>query len=82
MRWSSAWKPNPAIFRAALAQLSARPEESLYVGDTYSLDYVGATNAGMRGLLLDVAGTYRDSGLPRIEKLEELEGWLRHCHPE
>jgi putative hydrolase of the HAD superfamily len=70
-------KPNAAIFGAALNQLSARPEESLYVGDTYSVDYVGAINVGMRGLLLDVAGTYRDSGLPRIERLNELEGWLK-----
>ena len=65
-------KPNPAIFRAALDQLSARPENSLYVGDVYSVDYLGATRAGMQGMLFDVSGSYRESGLPRVESLREL----------
>jgi HAD superfamily hydrolase (TIGR01509 family) len=65
-------KPDPAIFRSALGQLSARPEESLYVGDVYSVDYVGATRAGMQAILFDVCGVYRDRGLPRVESLQEL----------
>ena len=65
-------KPHPAIFRAALQQLSAQPESSLYVGDVYSVDYLGATRAGMQAMLFDVSGTYRESGLPRVESLEEL----------
>jgi HAD superfamily hydrolase (TIGR01509 family) len=65
-------KPDPAIFQAALQQLSAQPENSLYVGDVYSVDYVGATRAGMQAMLFDVSGTYRDKGLPRVESLEEL----------
>jgi HAD superfamily hydrolase (TIGR01509 family) len=70
-------KPNPAIFHAALAQMKAQPAESLYVGDVYSVDYVGARNAGMDAILFDVAGTYRDRNLPRVESLEELEIWLK-----
>lgn len=65
-------KPHPAIFQAALREMNARPEESLYVGDVYSVDYVGATQAGMQAVLFDVAGTYRDEGLPRVESLQEL----------
>ena len=65
-------KPHPAIFQAALRQLSAHPENSLYVGDVYSVDYVGATRAGMQAMLFDASGTYRESGLPRVESLEEL----------
>ena len=65
-------KPHPAIFHAALQQLAARPESSLYVGDVYSVDYVGATRAGMQAMLFDVSGTYRESGVPRVESLEEL----------
>jgi HAD superfamily hydrolase (TIGR01509 family) len=71
-------KPNPAIFQAALQQLSARPEDSLYVGDVYSVDYVGAIRAGMRAMLFDVAGAYRDRGLPRVESLEELQAKLQN----
>jgi HAD superfamily hydrolase (TIGR01509 family) len=70
-------KPHPAIFQAALRSLSARPEESLYVGDVYSVDYLGASSAGMRAILFDVAGAYRNNGLPRAASLEELEAHLR-----
>lgn len=66
-------KPHPEIFQAALQAVKAAPEESLYVGDVYSVDYLGATGAGMQAMLFDVAGTYRESGLPRVESLEELE---------
>ena len=66
-------KPSPAIFEAALREMNAVPEESLYVGDVYSVDYAGATRAGMQAVLFDVAGAYRGRPLPRVESLEELE---------
>ncbi len=66
-------KPHPAIFQAALRELGARPEQSLFVGDVYCVDYLGATRAGMQATLFDVAGAYRDSGLPRVESLQELQ---------
>jgi HAD superfamily hydrolase (TIGR01509 family) len=66
-------KPHPAIFEAALRGMDATAEQSLYVGDMYSVDYLGATRAGMRAVLFDVSGAYRESGLPRVESLEELE---------
>jgi len=69
-------KPHRAIFEAALRALKARPEDSLYVGDVYSVDYVGARAAGMQAVLFDVAGAYRDRDLPRVESLAGLEGWL------
>jgi FMN phosphatase YigB (HAD superfamily) len=47
------------------------------VGDVYSVDYIGATNAGMQALLFDVAGAYRDRHEPRVESLAQLESWLR-----
>jgi len=65
-------KPHPAIFQAALREMNARPEESLYVGDVRSVDYDGAMKAGMQAVLFDVCGAYRESGLPRVESLEEL----------
>jgi HAD superfamily hydrolase (TIGR01509 family) len=70
-------KPHPAIFEAALRAMKAPPAESLYVGDVYSVDYVGARNAGMDAVLFDVAGAYQDRGWPRVESLTELEEWLR-----
>jgi putative hydrolase of the HAD superfamily len=65
-------KPHPEIFHQALKSMNAAPEESLYVGDVYSVDYLGATGAGMRAILMDVPGAYRDKGVPRVESLEEL----------
>lgn len=69
-------KPHPEIFQAALRAMQAEPGESLYVGDVYSVDYVGAQNAGMEAVLFDVAGAYRERKLPRVESLAELENWL------
>jgi HAD superfamily hydrolase (TIGR01509 family) len=69
-------KPHPAIFETALRQMKADPGESLYVGDVYSVDYLGATRAGMQAVLFDVAGAYRGRDLPRVESIAELERWL------
>jgi putative hydrolase of the HAD superfamily len=65
-------KPNPVIFEAALKSVNASPEKSLYVGDVYSVDYRGATGAGMQAILFDAPGAYRSKGLPRVESLGEL----------
>ncbi|MGD0570612.1 MAG: HAD family hydrolase [Candidatus Sulfotelmatobacter sp.] len=69
-------KPRREIFEAALKAMKASADESLYVGDVYSVDFVGARNAGMRAVLFDVAGAYRDRDLPRVESLQQLESWL------
>jgi putative hydrolase of the HAD superfamily len=70
-------KPHPAVFQAALLSMGAQPAESLYVGDVYSIDYVGARSAGMQAVLFDVAGAYRDRDFPRVESLRDLETWLK-----
>jgi putative hydrolase of the HAD superfamily len=69
-------KPHPEIFRQALRSMNAAPEESLYVGDVYSVDYLGATGAGMQAILMDVPGAYHDQGVPRVASLEELRNVL------
>ncbi len=69
-------KPHREIFETALRLMNAEPDESLYVGDVYSVDYSGARNAGMEAVLFDVAGAYRESDAPRVESLEQLESWL------
>jgi len=69
-------KPHPEIFRQALKSMNAAPEESLYVGDVYSVDYLGAKAVGMQAILMDVSGAYREKGLPRVESLVELQAKL------
>ncbi len=70
-------KPHPAIFEAALREMKAEPADSLYVGDVYSIDYVGAGKAGMHAVLFDVAGAYREGESPRVESLAGLQDWLK-----
>jgi len=69
-------KPDTRIFRAALSTLEIAPDEAVYVGDVYSVDYLGARAAGMQALLFDVAHTYADSDLPRISDLTDLSAAL------
>jgi putative hydrolase of the HAD superfamily len=69
-------KPHLAIFAEAARSMNISPERALYVGDMYSVDFVGATNAGMQAVLFDVAGAYRESTLPRVKSLNELEARL------
>jgi putative hydrolase of the HAD superfamily len=69
-------KPHPEIFRQALESMNATPEESLYVGDVYSVDYLGATAAGMQACLMDVPCAYLERGVPRVKSLQELQQML------
>ncbi len=56
-------KPDPAIFRLALEKAGVRADESLYVGDIWSIDVVGARRAGMEAVLLDPLGRYGHRGV-------------------
>ena len=69
-------KPDPRIFHFAAAELKVAPAACLYVGDVYSIDYVGATHAGLDAVLFDVCGAYKNDGLSRVESMEELKHWL------
>ena len=69
-------KPHPEIFRQALQSMNAKSEESLYVGDLYSVDYLGATGAGMQAILMDVPAAYLERGVQRVESLKELNSVL------
>lgn len=70
-------KPHPLIFQSALASLNVAPGESLYTGDLYSVDYLGAKAVGMRPVLFDVCGAYKDKDVERVESLDALEALLR-----
>lgn len=66
-------KPAPEIFQAALSAMPVAAERALYLGDIYSVDYLGAQKVGMHAMLMDVAGVYASRNLPRIESLGDLE---------
>jgi HAD superfamily hydrolase (TIGR01549 family) len=65
-------KPDVRIFQAAMTAVRVAPADSMYVGDIYSIDYLGAAAAGMQPMLFDVCGAYRDTDLQRVESLKEL----------
>ena len=57
----NSWKPDPEIFQHAMSMAGmTRPEEVAYIGDNYYTDIVGATNAGMRAVLIDEHGVFAD----------------------
>lgn len=65
-------KPDPAIFRLALATLGVPPESALYVGDLYEVDVVGARAAGIEAVLLLPAGAPPRVGCASIHSLGDL----------
>lgn len=69
-------KPSPEIFLLALKAMGAEPEESVYVGDIYSVDYLGATGVGMQAVLIDGLGVYEHLDVPKVAHLAELEALL------
>jgi HAD superfamily hydrolase (TIGR01549 family) len=46
-------KPHPEIFRRALTDSKLRPDEVIFVGDTYRQDIVGAKRVGMKTVWLN-----------------------------
>jgi len=68
-------KPHPRIFRTALDQLGVRAERTLFVGDRWDKDIVGASRLGMKTALLarhDCAARYRVPPDHRIRRLREV----------
>jgi putative hydrolase of the HAD superfamily len=64
-------KPGAGFFERLTVLAGCRPDEVVLVGDDYENDYLGATAAGMRAVLLDPKGRHPD--VPeRVESLGEL----------
>ncbi len=69
-------KPSNRIFEHAMRQAGTTPENSLYVGDTYEADYVGATGAGMGIFLIDPDRNHDIGDTERIDTILGLESAL------
>ncbi len=69
-------KPDPRIFHSALQSLGVPEERAIYIGDLYSVDFVGARRVGMAALLMDAAGVYAGTNYPRITSLDEVESYV------
>jgi putative hydrolase of the HAD superfamily len=51
-------KPDPRIFQKALGHTLLQPDQTIYVGDYYAVDVVGARSVGMLPVLLDPVAAY------------------------
>ncbi len=72
-----ATKPTLHIFQLALQRAGVRPNEALYVGDSYHTDILGARSAGLKPILLDRSGSAPTTvDCPVIGSLEEIWEFL------
>ncbi len=71
-----AYKPDPVVFRRALAQFGLQPDDVLHVGDSDVDDVMGAKAAGLRVVWVNRDGRPRRPDVPRpdfeIRDLKEL----------
>jgi putative hydrolase of the HAD superfamily len=68
-------KPDSRIFQVALSAAGVNAESCLMVGDHPFADLEGARQVGMRAVLLDRSGQWRDEP-DRIRSVSELLAWL------
>jgi putative hydrolase of the HAD superfamily len=70
-------KPDPQIFRMALERSGADPAKSVYVGDMFHIDVVGARGVGIDAVLVDPAGLNGARACRRVREFAELPSLLR-----
>jgi putative hydrolase of the HAD superfamily len=71
-------KPDPGIFRVALAKAGVRPEEAVHIGDLPEEDVEGARRAGVRPVLIDRRKRVTPAALPSdVPVVTSLAGLLR-----
>lgn len=65
-------KPHPSIFESALERAGVSAAESVMVGDSYPHDVEGATQVGMRGILVQRSPRTSDPVPPDIPIIRDL----------
>lgn len=70
------WKPDTGIFYYAMGLAGSLPEETIYIGDNYYADIVGAEEIGMTGILIDREGIFPGFDCPTIYEIGELLDFL------
>ena len=66
------YKPEPGIFEHALKQLNVSAPETVYVGDNYYADIVGARRAGLEAVLYDPSHIFPEADCVTIRSFDEL----------
>jgi HAD superfamily hydrolase (TIGR01549 family) len=66
------WKPDKGIFDHALMLAGTKAAETLFIGDNYYADIIGAQNAGLFPILFDYRDLFPEADCLRIESISEL----------
>ena len=74
-------KPDPAIFWKAAELLVRKPEECLYVGDSYRADVLGAKKAGMQACWFNPDGLRPSAEVKPDFEISELDEILQILEP-
>jgi putative hydrolase of the HAD superfamily len=69
-------KPDPRIFYHAMNAVGADPANSLYIGDNYEADVLGALRANMPVVYFNPDGGDNPDGVPEMKDLRELLAML------
>ena len=69
-------KPDPRLFRIGVERMRATPESTVYVGDIFTVDILGARGAGLSAVLIDPNGLHADKPCDRIATMLELPALL------
>jgi putative hydrolase of the HAD superfamily len=75
------WKPDPGLFEHVLRFLKVLPKETLYVGDNYYADVLGARAANLVPVLYDPQCIYPAPGCPAIRTMSDLRTLLQSTKP-
>lgn len=67
-----AFKPGPEIFQHTLQRTGTTAAETVYVGDNYFADVVGARRAGLQPVLYDPRALYPEADCPIIASFDQL----------
>jgi HAD superfamily hydrolase (TIGR01549 family) len=70
------WKPDPGIFDRALEVSGSPPERTLYIGDNYYADVIGAQRAAIHPVLFDPDDVFPYADCTVIRSIGELSAAL------
>ncbi|KAA3642986.1 MAG: HAD family hydrolase [Chloroflexi bacterium] len=72
------WKPDSRVFEHALKEMGAEPGMSVYIGDNYFADVLGAQSAGIQPVLVDPHKFFPEAECPVVDTIIELPALLNN----
>jgi len=72
----NSFKPDPGVFEEALRRAGTSAAETMYIGDNYFADIIGAQRAGLFPVLYDPDGLFPEADCPVIKSFDQLHSLL------